>query len=569
MDLTQTFLCCSFFTSYIIETSSTSYYYWLGIISISVLYNCIVLPMRAAFTRFHAMWPIAWLCVDYSIDALYLLDIWVGSRTGYLEDGLVVRDVTKLRNAYIAKTDFILDIFSIVPTDFLYFSSAFTHYSAWLRFNRLLKIYKLFEFNSRTETRTSFPNVFRVATLTANILILIHFNGCLYYEVSKWTGLCQNSFVYPPRSSDDITDVPCNLTERWDNIFSEYSYSFYWSTLILTTIGETPKPVRDGEYIFITVDFLAGVLIFATVVGNVGAMIAKMNAAKTEFQSQMDSVKRYMEYRKVSKDLEQRVIQWFDYLWSNKQSLEEENVLGILPDKLKAEIAIHVHYDTLKRVKIFQDCDPGLLVELVLKLKLQVFSPGDYICRKGDIGKEMYIVKRGKISVVGDDGETVFVTLGEGTVFGEISILNIAGNKTGNRRTANVRSVGYSDLFCLSKDDLWEALTEYPEAKDKLMQVGQEMLRKDNLLDEEALRAAEETRESIEDKVQRLEATLSTLSTKFARLIGEYGSSQAKIKRRLTRLERVGEALELTDFTTHSDVNKCPPTLEMSSIDTK
>ena len=42
----------------------------------------------------------------------------------------------------------------------------------------------------------------------------------------------------------------------------------------------------------------------------------------------------------------------------------------------------------------------------------------------------------------------------------QVSILNIAGNKTGNRRTANVRSVGYSDLFCLSKDDLWDALTE-------------------------------------------------------------------------------------------------------------
>lgn len=47
-------------------------------------------------------------------------------------------------------------------------------------------------------------------------------------------------------------------------------------------------------------------------------------------------------------------------------------VLGALPDKLKTEIAIHVHLGTLKQVKIFQDCEPGLLTELVLKLKLQV-----------------------------------------------------------------------------------------------------------------------------------------------------------------------------------------------------
>ena len=79
-----------------------------------------------------------------------------------------------------------------------------------------------------------------------------------------------------------------------------------------------------------------------------------------------------MVFRRVGKDLENRVIKWFDYLWSNKQSMDEESVLGMLPDKLKAEIAIHVHLDTLKKVRIFQDTEKGLLVDLVLKLKLQV-----------------------------------------------------------------------------------------------------------------------------------------------------------------------------------------------------
>ena len=52
---------------------------------------------------------------------------------------------------------------------------------------------------------------------------------------------------------------------------------------------------------------------------------------------------------------------------------------------------------------------------------MQVFSPGDYVCRKGDVGKEMYIIKRGKLDVVADDGREIYVTLGDGAVFGEVN----------------------------------------------------------------------------------------------------------------------------------------------------
>lgn len=42
---------------------------------------------------------------------------------------------------------------------------------------------------------------------------------------------------------------------------------------------------------------------------------------------------------------------------------------------------------------------------------------------------------------------------------------------------------GYSDLFCLSKHDLWETLDDYPDARAILTKCGHELLVKDGLLD--------------------------------------------------------------------------------------
>lgn len=440
---------------------------------------------------------------------------------------------------YRKMAQFKYDVFSMLPTDVFMIKVGYNNPE--LRFNRLFKMARLFEFFDRTETRTNYPNIFRISNLVLYILVIIHWNACIFFAISKTIGFGTDTWVYPNISHPE-----------YGRLARKYIYCLYWSTLTLTTIGETPPPVRDVEYLFVVTDFLIGVLIFATIVGNVGAMISNMNASRADFQAKIDSIKQYMQFRKVSKDLEARVIKWFDYLWTEKKTCDEREVLKNLPDKLKAEIAINVHLDTLKKVRIFQDCEAGLLIELVLKLRPQVFSPGDYICKKGDIGREMYIIKEGKLAVVADDGVTQFVVLSDGAYFGEISILGIKGSKAGNRRTANIRSVGYSDLFALSKDDLMEALTEYPEAKKALEEKGKAILRKDNLLDEAAASAGADPKD-LEEKISRLESNLDVMTIKFARLLAEYTSYQSRIKQRLTNMENKVKTLreeELSEVVT-------------------
>ena len=118
----------------------------------------------------------------------------------------------------------------------------------------------------------------------------------------------------------------------------------------------------------------------------------------------------------------------------------------------------------------------------------------------------------------------MFVTLGEGVVFGELSILNVPGSKMGNRRTANVRSKGYSNLFSLHKDDLWAALNEYPEARKLLLDIGREILAKDDMIDQEKAKREEAAKLTLEEKIVLLKEHVRGLKTRFDRLSQDYAS---------------------------------------------
>ncbi|XP_075536920.1 cyclic nucleotide-gated channel alpha-3 [Dermacentor variabilis] len=446
--------------TFVFDPSGRLCYYWSMVVSVAFLYNFWVIIYRFSFCEISASSIFVWFALDYLADFLYVLDILFHFRTGFLEEGVLQTDSEKLRAHYMNSTMFYIDALCLLPLDFLYLSIGF---NSILRCFRLVKIYRFWAFLDRTERHTNYPNVFRAVNLTHYVLVIFHWNACLSHIISTTDGF--GSAGWFRSSSCEASDVLC-----------EYLHAFYWSTLALTTIGDLPRPRTKGEYLFLVVQIVLGLFLFAAVLGHVANIVTNVSAARKEFQAKLDAVKTYMRMRHVPEHLQNKVIRWFDYLWLTQKCSDEERSVGCLPDKLKAEIAIHVHLDTLKRVEIFQNTEAGFLCELVLRLRPVLFSPGDYICRKGEVGKEMYIVNRGRLQVVTDNGKTVLATLRAGSYFGEISILNMG--TAGNRRTASVRSVGYSDLFCLYKQDMWDVLKDYPAARVRLEAIAVKRLEK-------------------------------------------------------------------------------------------
>ena len=105
-----------------------------------------------------------------------------------------------------------------------------------------------------------------------------------------------------------------------------------------------------------------------------------------------------------------------------------------------------------------------------------------------------------EICLISSETNDVLTRLGAGDFFGEIGILNIDG---ANRRTADVRSVGYSELFSLSKEDVLEGCRDYPEAERKLYEYAQNRL------------TFERAKKEAEEKVKGAIDTLTTIASRL------------------------------------------------------
>ncbi|XP_031781680.1 uncharacterized protein LOC100118446 isoform X9 [Nasonia vitripennis] len=471
----------------VVNPDENFYYYWLMLLSACVLYNLWTLIVRQSMPELQEMAPALWLSCDGFTDLVFFLDVGVQFRTGYLEQGLMVYNSKKLAGHYFKSKSFILDLLALLPLDLLQVNLGS---NPMLRFPRFLKVYRVYNYYYMVESRTVYPNLWRVLNLIHILLILAHWFGCFYYLLSEAEGF-HGDWVYPYRPGEYAT-----LTRK-------YLGSLYWSTLTLTTIGDLPTPETNAEavaggnprslarrgrlsrllqfkhnggYVFTIVSYLIGVFIFATIVGQVGNVITNRNANRLEFERLLDGAKTYMRHHKVPGGMKRRVLRWYDYSWSRGRIQgggDINTALGLLPDKLKTELALHVNLSVLKKVTIFQECQPEFLHDLVLKMKAYIFTPGDSICRKGEVAREMFIIADGILEVISETGR-VLTTMKAGDFFGEIGILNLDGL---NKRTADVRSVGYSELFSLSREDVLAALKDYPEAQEILQKLGEKRLR--------------------------------------------------------------------------------------------
>ncbi|XP_073709463.1 uncharacterized protein cngb1a isoform X3 [Misgurnus anguillicaudatus] len=453
------------FPSSIDQYTDLIYVVWLFFVTFAWNWNVWLIPVRWAFpyqTPDNLHW---WLFMDYFCDTIYVLDILVFQpRLQFVRAGDVVCDKKDMREHYMQTERFKMDVISLFPLDFLY---VFTGVKSVLRFPRLLKYHAFFEFNDRLEAVMSKAYIYRVIRTSAYLLYSLHCNACIFYWGSDYEGLGSTKWVYNGKGNS-------------------YIRCYYFAVKTLITIGGLPDPTTVFEIVFQLVNYFVGVFAFSIMIGQMRDVVGAATAGEAYYRHCVDSTVKYMSSYKIPREVQNRVKTWYDYTWKSQGMLDEQELLMQLPDKMRLDIAADVNYSIVSKVALFQGCDRQMIFDMLKRLKSVVYLPEDFVCKKGEIGREMYIIKAGEVQVVGGpDGKTVFVTLRAGSVFGEISLLAGGG---GNRRTANVKAHGFANLFILDKKDLAEILVHYPESEKLLRKKAKKMLTKDKKPAEEKVK---------------------------------------------------------------------------------
>ncbi|NXY37645.1 CNGB1 protein, partial [Pomatorhinus ruficollis] len=463
-------LCCTFkhrpwldrlkssqFPSSIDPLTNLMYVLWLFFVVMAWNWNCWLIPVRWAFPYQTPANIHYWLLVDYLCDLIYLLDILIfQTRLQFVQGGDIITDKKAMKENYLRSQRFKMDVLCLLPLDFFYFKVGV---NPLLRFPRCLKYMAFFEFNDRLEAILTKAYIYRVIRTTAYLLYSLHVNSCLYYWASAYEGLGSTTWVY-------------------DGEGNSYIRCYYWAVKTLITIGGLPDPKTLFEIVFQLLNYFTGVFAFSVMIGQMRDVVGAATAGQTYYRSCMDSTIKYMNFYKIPRTVQNRVKTWYEYTWHSQGMLDESELLVQLPDKMRLDIAIDVNYNIVSKVALFQGCDRQMIFDMLKRLRSVVYLPNDYVCKKGEIGREMYIIQAGQVQVLGGpDGKSVLVTLKAGSVFGEISLLAAGG---GNRRTANVVAHGFANLFILEKKDLNEILVHYPESQKLLRKKAKKMLKSNN-----------------------------------------------------------------------------------------
>ncbi|XP_062299210.1 potassium voltage-gated channel subfamily H member 6 [Scomber scombrus] len=443
--------------------------FWDWIILLLVLYTAVFTPYSAAFLLDEhgdmRQRSCGYTCnplnvADLMVDVLFIVDIVINLRTTYVDQNdEVITQPSRIAKHYI-KGWFPIDLFAAIPFDLLILRSGsdeMATLTSLLKTARLLRLVRV----ARKLDRYSEYGAAVLFLLMCTFVLIAHWLACIWYAIG---------FVERPYTETGWLD---NLAEQLGKSYNDsdsfsgpsvkdkYVTALYFTLSSLTSVGfGNVSPNTNSEKIFSICVMVIGSLMYASIFGNVSAIIQRLYSGTTRYHTQMLRVKEFIRFHQIPGGLRQKLEEYFQHAWSYTNGIDMNAVLRGFPESFQADICLHLNRSLLQTCKAFRGGSQACLRALAVRFKTVHAPPGDKLIHYGDILDSLYFISRGSIQVIRDD--VVVAILEKNDIFGESIHLYDEPGKS----NSDVLTITYCDLHRILRDDLLEVLDIYPSFAD-------------------------------------------------------------------------------------------------------
>ena len=362
-----------------------------------------------------------WKAINYTIDALFVLDIIVNLRTGYHKEGQVVLDDAKAAGHYL-RHSFITDLVGsfpinlVVDCDLWDSKSDACGFGRGNRFLRMLRLFKLAKLTRMLKLNQYFdyiqfitktnPGLLRLFRLCIFSILCCHWFGCIWWLVSDYELLALaeeeallsaagNGTHNTPGgasrhliSEEFVAGENTWMTPPWmknsPDFGLQYSHAFFWGAGI--AFGMTPfdiEPLTAPEALVTTLLMFCGLLLNAFTISSFTSAFAAIDSKNALAGKQLDIIRNYLQLKAVAPDIRARILEYFQYIFTSSQSMDDVGQLQHMPPNLTTQLALSINAKLVARCAFFEEVSNTALVALVTALEPIVFVLAKWYASKG------------------------------------------------------------------------------------------------------------------------------------------------------------------------------------------
>ncbi|KAK4257096.1 hypothetical protein QN277_006729 [Acacia crassicarpa] len=274
--------------------------------------------------------------------------------------------------------------------------------------------------------------------------------------------------IYADAFTDDVAN---------SRFIERYFYCLWWGLKSLCAYGQNLDTSSFvSESLFASFICIAGLILFALLIGNVQNYWQSTTARLEEWRIKQRDTEEWMRHRQLPPELQERVRRFVQYKWLATRGVDEEAILNSLPLDLRRQIQRHICLALVRRVPFFGQMDDQLLDAICERLVSSLNTKDTYLAREGDPVKEMLFIIRGQVeSSTTDGGRSGFfnsITLRPGDFCGEeLLTWALAPNSSSlPYSTRTVKTLTELEAFALRAEDLKFFATQFKRLHSKRIQ---------------------------------------------------------------------------------------------------